>query len=70
MKVVQKGSLTKRTTCTRCKSELEYEPEDVKSMSYEDSATTYYVQCPICVPKLGEGYSFVYVKNPGTEAAS
>ena len=70
MKVVQEGSLTRRATCKRCKSELEYEPEDVKSTSYEDSGIKYHVQCPFCLKKLGPSYSFVYVKCPGTEAAS
>jgi PHP family Zn ribbon phosphoesterase len=51
MKVVQKGSLTKRVTCKRCKTELEYEPEDVKSTTYT-------------CPKLGQSYAFVQVRNP------
>lgn len=70
MKVVQEGSLTKRATCKRCKSELEYEPEDVESTSYEDSGTKYHIHCPFCLKKLGEGYSFVYVSQPSAEAAS
>lgn len=70
MKVVQEGSLTKRATCKRCKSELEYEPEDVKMTSYEDSATEWYIQCPFCLKKLGPNSSFVYVEAPGKVAAS
>lgn len=70
MKVVQEGSLTKRVTCKRCKSELEYEPEDVKSTSYEDSGIKYHIQCPLCLKKLGESYSFVYVPEPSKEAKS
>lgn len=66
MKVIQEGSLTKRATCTRCKSEMEYEPEDVKTMSYEDSPTQYYIQCPFCTKKIGPNYAFIYVPNPGS----
>lgn len=70
MKVVQEGSLTKRTTCKRCKSELEYEPEDVKMTTYEDSPIKWYIQCPFCLKKLGPSYSFVYVEAPSKEAKS
>jgi hypothetical protein len=70
VKVVQKGSLTKRVTCKRCKSELEYEPEDVKSTSYEDGPITYHIQCPLCLQKLGQNSCFVYVERPSKEAAS
>jgi hypothetical protein len=70
VKIVQEGSLTKRTSCKRCKSELEYEPEDVKSTSYEDSATKYHIQCPLCLKKLGPSGCFVYVERPSKEAAS
>jgi hypothetical protein len=70
MKIVQEGCLTKRVTCKRCKSELEYEPEDVKSTSYEDSDTKWYIQCPFCCTKLGPINSFVYVEAPGKVTAS
>jgi hypothetical protein len=69
MKVVQEGSLTKRVTCKRCKSELEYEPEDVKFTSYEDSGK-YHIQCPFCLKRLGERHCFVYVPEPSKEAKS
>jgi len=75
VKVVQAGSLTKRVACKRCKSELEYEPEDVKSTTYLDdgdgvSDITYHVQCPLCLTKLGPSGCFVYVARPSAEAAS
>lgn len=77
MKVVQTGSLTKRVTCKRCKrckSELEYEPEDVKSTTYSDGDTisdvTYHIQCPLCLTKLGSNSCFVYVARPSMETAS
>lgn len=70
MKVVQEGSLTKHATCKRCKSELEYEPEDVKSTSYEDSGTEYHIQCPFCLKKLGPNLCFVRVEAPGRAAKS
>jgi hypothetical protein len=67
--VVQKGALTKQVTCTRCQSELEYEPEDVKSTTYTDGDTIsdikYHVQCPLCLQKLGQNFCFVYVDAPG-----
>lgn len=64
MKVALEGSLTKRVMCKRCKSELDYEPADVKSTSYEDSGLKYHVQCPLCLKKLGENFSFVSVDPP------
>jgi hypothetical protein len=70
MKVVLQGSLTKRVMCKRCKSELDYEPSDVKSISYEDSGIKYHVHCPLCLEKLGPGYSFVYVDRPGAGTSS
>lgn len=74
MKAVQAGSLTKRVTCKRCKSELEYEPEDVKSTTYTDGDTIsdikYHIQCPLCLTKLGPNFCFVYVERPSVEAAS
>ena len=70
MKVVQEGSLTKRVTCKRCKSELEYEPEDVKFTNYEDSGIKYHIRCPFCLKRLGESYCFVYVPEPSKEAKS
>jgi hypothetical protein len=68
VKIVQEGSLTKHATCKRCKSKLAYEPEDVKSTSWEDSGIEWYIQCPFCLKKLGPSYSFVYVEPPGKEA--
>jgi len=66
MKVIKEGSLTKTATCKRCNTELEYEPEDVKSMSYEDSPTQYYIDCPFCRKKIGQNSCFVYVARPGS----
>jgi len=65
--VTKEGSLTKTATCKRCKSELQYEPEDVKSTSYEDSPITYHIFCPFCEKKLGKNYSFVSVPDPAKE---
>jgi hypothetical protein len=65
MKVALKGSLTKRVMCPRCKSELDYEPADVKTTFYEDGPIKWHVHCPLCEEKLGAGYSFVYVDEPG-----
>lgn len=67
MNVVKEGSLTKTATCKKCKTEMEYEPEDVKHMSYEDSPTQYYIECPFCKKKLGANLCFVYVPSPSKE---
>jgi hypothetical protein len=65
VKIVQEGTLTKRTTCDRCQSELEYEPEDVQMTSYADNGgVDYWIKCPICLSKLGPNRSFVYVPSP------
>ena len=72
MKVVQQGVLTKSVTCKRCKSTLEYEPEDVKSTTYTDGDTIsdikYHLQCPLCLQKLGPSRCFVYVASPSVES--
>ena len=73
MKVVTEGSLTKRVTCKRCKSVLEYEPQDVAFTNYKDSGIKYHIKCPICLKRLGViglGYCFVYVPEPSKVAAS
>jgi hypothetical protein len=71
VKIVQEGSLTRRVTCKRCKSELEYEPEDVKSTTYTDGDTIdnveFYIQCPLCLQKLGQNFCFVYVTHAGDQ---
>jgi hypothetical protein len=64
VKVALEGSLTKRVMCKRCKSELDYEPADVKSTVYEDSGIKYHVHCPLCEEKLGINFSFVAVDPP------
>lgn len=68
MKVVKEGSLTKQVTCKKCKTELEYEPEDVKHISYEDSPMVYYIDCPFCKKKLGPNLCTVYVPSPSKES--
>lgn len=67
MKVISAGSLTRTVTCKRCSSALEYEPEDVKVTTYEESAPHYDVQCPICLPRLGASYAFIRVPPPGSD---
>lgn len=64
VRVIKEGSLTKCTTCKKCKSELEYEPADVKSIHYEESPTVYYIECPTCCSKLGANFCSVYVDDP------
>jgi len=68
MNVIKEGSLTKKVTCKKCKSELEYEPEDVKHISYEDSPMQFYVDCPFCKKKLGPNFCTVYVPSRSTES--
>lgn len=67
IKVLTKGSLTKKITCKRCKSELEYEPEDVRSDSYEDSPMQHTITCAVCLPALGASFSSVTVPPPWVE---
>lgn len=52
MKILKYGEgYPKTVTCSRCKSELEYEACDIKSFIehfMEESKTTEYVVCPVC----------------------
>lgn len=67
VKIIEEGSLTKRATCKRCKSKLEYEPSDVESTHYEDSPARYSITCPMCREKLGPNTCSVTVEEPWKE---
>lgn len=52
MKILKYGEgYPKTVTCSHCKSELEYMPQDINSFTdhfIEESRTTEYVICPVC----------------------